>query len=81
MPQKVVPCMFTAKLARTCTQVFCREVFRVVHFRYREFLKHVHNLFTHALRLSSPAGLRLEISCESDKKKMNLISITVKKFP
>src|SRR6266446_4304803 len=36
------------------------------------FLKHVHNLFTHALWLPSPAGLRLEISCESDKKKMNL---------
>jgi hypothetical protein len=68
-----MPCMFTAKPARTCTQVFCREVFRVVHFRYREFLKHVHNLFTHVLRLSSPAGLRLEITCESDKKKMNLI--------
>jgi len=36
------------------------------------FFKHVHNLFTRALWLSSPAGLRLEISCESDKKKMNL---------
>ena len=37
------------------------------------FFKHVHNLFTRALWLPSPAGLRLEISCESDKKKMNLI--------
>jgi hypothetical protein len=30
--------------------------------------------------LSSPAGLRLEISCESDKKKMNLIFDYDKKF-
>jgi hypothetical protein len=37
------------------------------------FLKHVHNLFTRALWLPSPAGLRLEISRESDKKKMNFI--------
>jgi len=37
------------------------------------FFKHVHNLFTRALWLPSPAGLRLEISCESDKKKMNFI--------
>jgi len=36
------------------------------------FLKHVHNLFTRVLWLPSPAGLRLEISYESDKKKMNL---------
>src|SRR5215217_923280 len=45
------------------------------------FLKHVHNLFTRALWLPSPAGLRLEISCESDKKKMNLIFNYDKKFP
>src|SRR5436190_8454112 len=44
------------------------------------FLKHVHNLFTRALRLPSPVGLRLEISCESDKKKMNLIFDYDKKF-
>ena len=44
------------------------------------FLKHVHNLFTRALWLPSPAGLRLEISCESDKKKMNLIFDYDKKF-
>src|SRR5437762_8449291 len=80
MPQQVVPCMFTANLARICTQVFCREVFPVVHCRCRMFLKHVHNLFTRALRLPSPVGLRLEISCESDKKKMNLIFDYDKKF-
>ena len=45
------------------------------------FLKHVHNLFTRALWLPSPVGLRLEISCESDKKKMNLIFNYDKKFP
>jgi len=33
------------------------------------FLKHVHNLFTHALWLPSPAGLRLEIAFKIDKKK------------
>ena len=49
------------------------ELFAVVHSCCRKFLKHVHNLFTHALWLPSPAGLRLEISCESDKKKMNFI--------
>src|SRR5882724_7230168 len=45
------------------------------------FLKHVHNLFTRALWLPSPVGLRLEITCESDKKKMNLIFNYDKKFP
>jgi hypothetical protein len=45
------------------------------------FFKHVHNLFTRALWLPSPVGLRLEISCESDKKKMNLIFDYDKKFP
>jgi len=45
------------------------------------FLKHVHNLFTRAFWLPSPVGLRLEISCESDKKKMNLIFDYDKKFP
>jgi len=44
------------------------------------FFKHVHNLFTRALWLPSPAGLRLEISCESDKKKMNLIFDYDEKF-
>ena len=44
------------------------------------FFKHVHNLFTRALWLPSPVGLRLEISCESDKKKMNLIFDYDKKF-
>jgi hypothetical protein len=73
MPRGVVQCMFTTKLARSSNQSFCRRVFPVVHSCCRKFLKHVHNLFTHALWLSSPAGLRLEISCESDKKKMNLI--------
>jgi len=44
------------------------------------FFKHVHNLFTRALWLPSPVGLRLEISCESDKKKMNLIFNYAKKI-
>jgi hypothetical protein len=65
--------MFTTKLMRNSNQSFCRGVFPVVHSCCRKFIKHVHNLFTHALWLPSPAGLRLEISCESDKKKMNFI--------
>ncbi len=64
---------FTTTLARMHNQSFWCGAFAVVHSRYRKFLKHVHNLFTHALWLPSPAGLRLEISCESDKKKMNFI--------
>jgi hypothetical protein len=47
--------------------------FRVVHSCCWKFLRNVHNLFTCALRLPSPAGLRLEISLETDKKKMNFI--------
>jgi len=54
-------------------QSFCRGAFRFVHSRYWKFLRNVHNLFTCALWLPSPAGLRLEIHCESDKKKMNFI--------
>lgn len=73
MRRGVVQCIFTTKLACTSDQSFCRGAFAVVHSRCWKFLKHVHNLFTHALWLSSPAGLRLEISCETDKKKMNLI--------
>ena len=73
MPRGVVQCMFTTKLARSSNQSFCRGVLPVVHSCCPKFLKHVHNLFTHALWSSSPAGLRVEISCESDKKKMNFI--------
>src|SRR5215813_15385318 len=73
MPRVVVRCVFTTTLARTHNQSFWRVVFAVVHSCRRKFLKHVHNLFTHALWPSSPAGLRVEISCESDKKKMNFI--------
>ena len=65
--------MFTTTLARTRNQSFWQGAFAVVHSCCRKFLKHVHNLFTRALWLPSPAGLRLEISCESDKKKMNFI--------
>ena len=68
------------KLARIRNQSFCQGDFPVVHSCCRKFLKHVHNLFTRALWLPSPAGLRLEISCESDKKKMNLIFDYDKKF-
>ena len=81
MPRGAVQCMFTTKLVRSSNQSFCRGVFPVVHSCCRKFLKHVHNLFTHALWLPSPAGLRLEIGCESDKKKMNLIFNYDKKFP
>jgi hypothetical protein len=65
--------MLSTKLKSTSDQSFCRGAFAVIHSRCRKFLKHVHNLFTPALLLSSPAGLRLEIGCESDKKKMNFI--------
>ena len=44
------------------------------------FLRNVHNLFTCALRLPSPAGLRLEIRCETHKKKINFIFNCVKKI-
>jgi hypothetical protein len=73
MPRVVVLCTFTPTLVRARSQSFWRAVFAVVHSSRRKFLKHVHNLFTHALWLFSPAGLRVEISCESDKKKMNFI--------
>ena len=73
MPRRVLQCMFLSKLGRTSNHSFFRGVFAVVHSCRWKFLKHVHNLFTHALGSSSPAGLRLEITHESDKKKMNLI--------
>ena len=69
----VVQCTFITTRARTRNQSFWQGAFAVVRSWGRKFLKHVHNLFTHALWSSSPAGLRLEISCESDKKKMNFI--------
>jgi hypothetical protein len=65
--------MFTTTHVRTRNQSFWRGAFAIVHSCCWKFFKHVHNLFTHALWSSSPAGLRLEISCESDKKKMNFI--------
>lgn len=80
MPRGVVQRLFTSKVARIHNQSFRYGDFPVVHCRYRMFLKHVHNLFTRALWLPSPAGLRLEISCESDKKKMNLIFDYDQKF-
>ena len=73
MPPVVVRCVFITTRARTRDQSFWRGAFAVVRSCCWNFLKHVHNLFTHALWSSSPVGLRLEISCESDKKKMNLI--------
>ena|SRR5437762_383075 len=73
MPECDVQCAFTTTLSRMRNQSFSRGAFAVVHSCCRKFFKHVHNLFTHALWLPSPAGLRLEISCESDKKKMNFI--------
>ena len=81
MPRVVAQRMFTTTLARTRNQSFWQGAFAVVHSCCRKFLKHVHNLFTHALWLPSPVGLRLEIGCESDKKKMNLIFNYDKKFP
>jgi hypothetical protein len=80
MPPVVAQCTFTTTLARTRNQLFGRGAFAAVHSCCRKFFKHVHNLFTHALWLPSPVGLRLEISCESDKKKMNLIFDCDKKF-
>src|SRR5215831_6554976 len=73
MPAVVVQCRFITTRVRSRSQSFWRGAFAVIRSCCRKFPKHVHNLFTHALWLSSPAGLRLEISCESDKKKMNLI--------
>jgi hypothetical protein len=65
--------LFTSNPARMRNRSFYRGVFRVVHSRCLKFLRNVHNLFTCDIWLPSPAGLRLEISCESDKKKMNFI--------
>ena len=61
-------------------QSFCCGDFRVIHSRYWKFLRNVHNLFTCAFWLPSPAGLRLEISLETDKKKMNFIFSRDEKF-
>jgi hypothetical protein len=80
MPRGVVQRLFTSKLARIHNQSFRYGDCPVVHSRYRMFFKHVHNLFTRASWLPSPVGLRLEISCESDKKKMNLIFDYGQKF-
>jgi hypothetical protein len=71
---------FITTRARTRKQSFWREAFAVVPSCRGKFVKHVHNLFTHALWSSSPAGLRVEISCESDKKKMNFIFNFAKKI-
>src|SRR5437764_7488336 len=71
MPECDVQCAFTTTLSRMRNQSFSRGAFALVHSCCRKFFKHVHNLFTHVLWSSSPAGLRLEISCKSDKKKMN----------
>jgi hypothetical protein len=73
MPRCAMQCIFSSNAARVRNQLFCRGDFTVVHSRCRKFLKHVHNLFTCRLWLLSPAGLRLEIGGESDKKKMNFI--------
>jgi hypothetical protein len=75
-----VQCTFATTLSRTRNQSFWRGAFGLVHSCGRKFIKHVHNLFTHALWSSSPAGLRLEISRESDKKKMNFIFNYTKKI-
>ena len=80
MPRAVAQRMFTTTLARTRNQSFWQGAFAVVHSCCRKFLKHVHNLFTRPLWLPSPAGLRLEISSESDKKKMNFIFNYAKKI-
>src|SRR5262249_30376526 len=72
MARGLVECTFATTLAYRSNQPFSGGVYAVVHSCRWKFLKHVHNLFTHALWSSSPAGLRLEISCKRDKKKMNL---------
>src|SRR5262249_46248761 len=73
MARCFVKSLFTSNPARMRNRSFYRGVFRVVHSRCWKVLRNVHNLFTCDMRLPSPAGLRLEISCESDKKKMNFI--------
>ena len=73
MPRHGMRCMFTKKLPRTNNQSSREAAFAVVHSRCRKFLKHVHNLFTRSSGPLSPAGLRLEIGRESDKKKMHFI--------
>jgi hypothetical protein len=65
--------VFASNAARMGSQSVCRGAFCLVHSRVWKFLRNVHNLFTCALRLLSPVGLRLEITFESDKKKMNFI--------
>ena len=73
MRRSAVQRMSAKKLARGNNQSLCRGVLPVGYRCCQKFFKHVHNLFTHALWSFSPAGLRLEISYESDKKKMNFI--------
>jgi hypothetical protein len=53
--------------------LLCGAAFYVVHSYNWKFLRSVHNLFTCTLLPPSPAGLRVEISCETDKKKINFI--------
>src|SRR3954465_9486629 len=60
-------------LARICIPSMDRAAFYVVHSYNWKFLGSVHNLFTCALLPPSPAGLRVEITCETDKKKINFI--------
>ena len=60
-------------LARICIPSMDRAAFYVVHSYNWKFLGSVHNLFTCARLPPSPAGLRVEISCETDKKKINFI--------
>ena len=59
--------------ARMRSQLLYRAASYVVHSHGWNFLRNVHNLFTCPLWLPSPAGLRVEISCETDKKKINFI--------
>jgi hypothetical protein len=73
MPRESMRSIFVVTRTRSRIQSFCRGVFPVARSRCRKILKHVHNLFTRIFWSSSPAGLRLEITCETDKKKMNLI--------
>ena len=80
MPRGEMRYMFTTTSARTNNQSSCEAAFAVVHSRCRKFLKHVHNLFTRRSGLLSPAGLRLEIRCETDKKKINFIFNCTKKI-
>jgi hypothetical protein len=80
MPCGVMRYKFTAKVARTRNQSFCRGVFPVVHSRRRKFLKHVHNLFTRfVVVLASWLETRNQLRKRQEKNEFNF-ELQQKKF-